>query len=662
MLSFTTLLTRPIKALGLVLLLGAAGLFLGRAYIYDAADIAIEKVDDQEALLMIADVRRELAAFQLSVTRFFATPGSADHIADVQHAFQQFIACTSAVEMLLTNGSSTVVHAAGTEVARVLQEVKALRHPIVHLEAPHSKRRLASAMERIDAQDMTLAIAMDTALVESRNQTRAVLMREADIQMGLALGIAGIAAAFFLMTGYQSAAMSRIRRKAAEHSDKAAFAADHDRLTGLPNRDAFMRNISDALEAVDDAERFALVALKIDGIKQINEQYGFQVGDSTLECVAERLSMSLKALDSRNMLARTGNTTFMALLRGGGSASELSKTAALLLEVIKAPQKNAYMSARLSGSAGLALAPKGGISDRDLALNAELALHEARLKESGSLVQFTPDLRAGLRRRRRIEEDLKTAIRNADIYPVYQPQFDMKSGKMVGMEALARWKHPELGMIPPLEFITAAESAGGIVDIGRHILRTACQDAASMRGRPTVSVNLSVLQVLNDDVPRFTREVLDETGLQPDRLKLEVTESVIIGDTKRVRQTLEQIKAMGVAISLDDFGTGYSALSYLTEFDWDELKIDRSFVAKAIANDRARSIVETVRSLANTMDARLTVEGIETADQRDVFAALGYQVAQGYFYSKPMSFEDLNASPFVLTSRSLEEPLEPSLH
>ena len=169
---------------------------------------------------------------------------------------------------------------------------------------------------------------------------------------------------------------------------------------------------------------------------------------------------------------------------------------------------------------------------------------------------------------------------------------------------------------------------------------------------PCVSVNVSVLQIVQDDVTELTRQVLDEVGLEPSRLKLEVTESVIIGDSERVYKTLHDLKEIGVAVSLDDFGTGYSALSYLTEFDWDELKIDKSFVSKALKCGKTQHVAQTIGSIAEKMNARLVVEGIETSVQRDLFASIGYQVAQGYFYAKPMPYEELNTSPYVLTARN----------
>ena len=278
-------------------------------------------------------------------------------------------------------------------------------------------------------------------------------------------------------------------------------------------------------------------------------------------------------------------------------------------------------------------------------LNADLALTEAKSSGPGSEVRFSAPMRTLLERRLQIERDLPEALRNALIKPHYQLQYNIFTGEPVGFEALARWNHPQIGPVSPAEFIPIAEASGDVVELGRHMLRTACRDAQFLPEPMRVSVNLSMIQLLNDDVVGLVTDTLEETGLDPARLKLEVTESVIMHNVDLVANILSRLQTLGVSISLDDFGTGYSALSYLSNFKWDELKIDRSFVQACETSSKARNIVHVVKSLADKMNADLFVEGIETREQADMFRKLGCRFGQGFYFSKPIPVEQLRDLP-----------------
>jgi len=446
---------------------------------------------------------------------------------------------------------------------------------------------------------------------------------------------------------------SSLKRRGAQNHDAlfAPSAQKIDTLTGLPDRAAFTGFVEDSFRHRDCSEKFGVIIVKVIGLERVNSQFGYSFGDDVIIQVGHELADYIESLDSRNRCARTGSVEFSFVIHDVEDNEELKALGHMLLAIVSVPHETRDFYATLDGCAGVACMDSNLATAKDLVLRADLAAQTAKQKGRNETAAFTHPLELAHIRKRKIEDDLQAAIMNEQIFPVYQPQFDLGSGTMVGMEALARWKHPELGMIPPMEFIDAAERVGGIVSIGRHILKIACEDAITMRGVPSVSVNLSVLQIIQDDVPEYTKHVLASTGLDPARLKLEVTESVIIGDRERVYETLTSLKKLGVSISLDDFGTGYSALSYLTDFDWDEIKIDKSFVSKALRCGKSRHVAETIGSLADKMNARLTVEGIETSVQRDLFVSLGYQVAQGFFYAKPMGYDEMNTSPYILTSR-----------
>lgn len=488
-----------------------------------------------------------------------------------------------------------------------------------------------------------------------KGKRRTDLMSRTSSGIAQVLGDAasGIACLFDLGTGAQ--AKDRLFQSDPESCGHPAGDRDCSRqidaLTQLPNRKVFFDHVNKVCSSADDTPSFGLIVLKLSRLKHINAHFGYGRGDMMLAHVSNELATYVRKLDQRNYIARTGDAEFSFIVHNVEDDCELKVLGYILLAIANVPHIHENFYARLDGNVGVAVANSECLSARELVLRADLAMQEACKNGSNETAVYTPSLKTGPIRNRKIESELRLAIESREIYAVYQPQFDIISGKMVGMEALARWKHPELGMIPPTEFIDVAERTGSIVPLGQHILRLACRDAVAMRGAPCVSVNLSVLQIVQDDVPEFTRHVLSATGLKPSRLKLEVTESAIIKDSKRIFDTLTSLKALGVSISLDDFGTGYSALSYLTDFEWDELKIDRSFVAKALKCDKAQHIAQTIGGIAEKMKARLTVEGIETSAQRDLFASIGYQVAQGFFYARPMAYADLNLSPHVLNKQ-----------
>jgi EAL domain-containing protein (putative c-di-GMP-specific phosphodiesterase class I) len=310
-----------------------------------------------------------------------------------------------------------------------------------------------------------------------------------------------------------------------------------------------------------------------------------------------------------------------------------------ILGVLERPLETSYGAIMIGASVGVATSDASPVSD--LIVNADLALTEAKARGKGIALAFDPGMLVGLKRRLRLESDLGPAIERGEFVAYYQPQVDLASAGLVGFEALARWRHPELGWISPAEFIPVAESNGAIVKIGRVMLEAACRDAASMPDHVGMAVNISVVQILKDEIVEAVRRVLAGTGLRPARLTLEITESVMMTAPDKVLDALKQLKTLGVRISLDDFGTGYSALSYLTQFAWDELKIDRIFIGRVWSDPINLTIIKAVKMLAQQMKAKITIEGVENLEQCDLLREIGCDTAQGYLFGAPAPLGEL---------------------
>jgi diguanylate cyclase (GGDEF)-like protein len=603
-----------------------------------------------QALAYLSHAQGELVSLQ-SLLRRATVDGGRQDVLRAQKQFQrtldkfQTVAARAPALIMAPHGDlRDLLRTTAEDLKKVRDEVAMLEYSGTQADALGLVKSVGEASERFDAIDRGR---METLVARSQQ----AIDNHADMQRLFVVGTLLFIPVLLLLSLSQARRFRRQQRVLEVSNSRFRDMCNTDLLTGLENREGFLDRVSEMFAASPHGGAHGVVVLKINGLKELNVQFGYAFGDDVISQLGRDLSDYVCSLNTSNLIARTGGAEFSCLVRGVTDVNELRIPALMLRAIVGGFSERGDKCFTLQGHAGVALGGASVSCARDLLLQADLAMQEAVANDKADGVAvYSQPLRSAQLRKKKIEDELQTAIENNYIYPVYQPQFDLRDGTMVGMEALARWNHPELGMIPPPEFIAASERVGGIVQIGRHILRTACEDAVTMRGNPCVSVNLSVLQIVHDDVPEFASKVLDDTGLDPARLKLEVTESVIISDSRTVYETLTRLKRLGIAISLDDFGTGYS-LSYLTDFDWNELKIDRSFVAKALQSSRARDVARTVGALAKKMNARLTVEGIETSCQRDLFASIGYQVAQGYFYSKPLSFCKMNSSPYVLTTR-----------
>jgi len=405
--------------------------------------------------------------------------------------------------------------------------------------------------------------------------------------------------------------------------------AYHDALTGLPNR-ALLRNTLQRV--VGDASRAsALLLLDLDDFKSINDAFGHPAGDRLLVEVAKRLS---HGVGERGLIARLGGDEFAVVLN---DAEDAANIAAAIVTALSDPLDINGRAVRIGVSIGLACAPLDADEPDELFARADMALYEAKAAGGRAVRQFNRTLQSQSLAREALKLDLAEALDKNQLHIVYQPQLDLASRTISGFEALLRWNHPQRGPISPVEFIPLAEESGLINAIGDWVLHQACQQAQAWPENISVSVNLSPVQFKHKSLPLRVLKALFLTDLKPERLTLEVTESVLLQHTEDNLALLDELRALGVHIALDDFGTGYSSLSYLRDFKFDEIKIDRAFVRDIDQSEQACAIIRAVADLGRALGVVTTAEGVETQGQLKALSALGYDHGQGFYFSRPVS-------------------------
>jgi diguanylate cyclase (GGDEF)-like protein len=449
----------------------------------------------------------------------------------------------------------------------------------------------------------------------------------------LVLGAAWNAPAYVVALGMILTVLEEQIREAADAGQRLAHQAHHDALTGLPNRVLLDDRLSQALaRARRSNTRAAVLAIDLDRFKQVNDTFGHHVGDLYLKEVVARLNTRIRASDT---LARSGGDEFTAVIADFSSPSVPAKVAETLLGALHEPLLIQDCPFPATACIGIAIFPEDAADPEGLRKAADQAMYRAKSHGRNHFECFSADARDALD----IQKHLRKAIDHGGFEIVYQPQF-FKDGGIACVEALLRFRHPTLGMIPPSRFIPIAEESGLIVPIGDWVLRQVCRQSVAWGqdtdARLMVAVNVSALQFNRIDFADSVAKILAETGIDPTRVELELTESLVMNNVEDSSRQMQSLKMLGVHIAVDDFGTGYSSLSYLHRLPIDTLKIDRSFVEKIAEPGGTRPIVETIMSLARSLGMRTVAEGVETQAQCDIIRELDCELIQGFLFSRPI--------------------------
>lgn len=430
-----------------------------------------------------------------------------------------------------------------------------------------------------------------------------------------------------------------------ESQERIRYLAHHDSLTGLPNRALLADRMKIAIgNAARYSRRLALLFVDLDRFKLINDSLGHEIGDKLLKVVAERMQSLGRQTDT---ISRLGGDEFIVLLSQIGAVEDAAHVAGKLIAALSQPYRIEEHELILTASIGISIYPDSGKDAGSLLRNADASMYSAKEAGRNRYQFYTEDLTPRAIERLSLERDLRGAIERNEIFAVYQPQIELATRRVIGVEALMRWRHPTRGLVSPLSFIPVAEDSGLILSLGERVLRESCLQARQWCKRYghdfSVAVNISAVQFRQKDFIDVVLRVLADTGLSPECLELEVTESVVMQGVEFVVQKMHILDTHGIKVAIDDFGTGYSSLSYLRQFTVDRLKIDQSFIRDLPENTDAIAIVCAIVAMGRSLGLRVIAEGVETEAQANFLQSIECDESQGYFYARPMAVEDLEA-------------------
>lgn len=434
-----------------------------------------------------------------------------------------------------------------------------------------------------------------------------------------------------------------------------SYQIHHDSLTGLPNRKYLHQYLVEFVEKLEDkSQKFAVLFLDIDRFKLINDSLGHSIGDLLLQSVSDRLKTLLRKGD---LLVRWGGDEFAIIAKAVTSTDIVIQIAESMIQALALPFNCGEHELHVTTSIGASIYPDHNTDVEGLIRNADMAMYRAKVGGRNSFQFYVPNMQEQSFQKLLMENNLRRALENEELEAYYQPQIDLSTNKIVGLEVLLRWKHVTLGSISPSKFIPLAEETGLIIDIGNWVLKNACLQAIAWRnmGLPPIQigVNLSIKQLQEKDFLASLQKVLDETNFDPHYLELEITEGIMMDNVEEKIVLLNQFRQMGIQLSIDDFGTGYSALSYLKNLPIDTLKIDRIFIEYISHNDQDQAIVASLINLSHSLNLIVIAEGVETKEQVDLLRSLGCDRIQGYFFHKALPAEDIEA---LLRAQAVTKP------
>ena len=542
-------------------------------------------------------------------------------------------------------------------VVAILASLAAL---LIAFKLPKYDERIARPAQAISALVMGLAIAgmHYTAMAAANFSPNTICLSGSSVNnawlatliavisfsiLSLTLLLSVFDARVAVRTGKLQASLDQAEVSLDHAKEQLRHLAHHDALTNLPNRRLLEEQIKQAVATAKQAKHLsAVMFLDLDRFKIVNDSLGHQAGDEVLREAARRIKSRVRHEDT---VCRIGGDEFIILLREIEQANSAALVAQKMLDVFSHPITVPGAEVMASASIGISIAPRDGVTADELVTRADAAMYHAKKLGRNNYQFYTAALNESAGQRLALENSLRRAVAEEQFELWYQPKISMRTGQVVGMEALVRWRHPQRGLILPMEFIPLAEETGVITQLGAWVLRTACRQSRLWRdaGLPKlrIAVNVSAVQFRQPSLVRLIADVLREARVEPECLEVEVTESVVMYNPEDAAITLQKLSEMGVHISIDDFGTGYSSLSYLKKFPIDTLKVDRSFVKDVVSNADDASIVKAIIALGQSLRLNVVAEGVEHEDQLAFLRAIGCDEYQGYYYSRPLPAADV---------------------
>jgi diguanylate cyclase (GGDEF)-like protein/PAS domain S-box-containing protein len=430
--------------------------------------------------------------------------------------------------------------------------------------------------------------------------------------------------------------------EAVHAQNRIQYLAYHDSLTELPNRAMFSELLNHAIsKARRHNRRMAVLFIDLDRFKNINDTLGHEAGDTLLQEVGRRLKHTLRQSDT---VARLGGDEFVVLLEEIGDARQVEKVAGKILAAVVRPFHLLGQEFRVTASIGASIYPEDGQDEQTLMKSADIAMYQAKEEGRNAFRFYSAKMDIHTFERLALESSLRRALERTEFELHYQPKRDLHSGAITGVEALLRWRHPDLGMVAPAQFISIAEETGLIVPIGKWVIKTACWQNKHWQEqglpRMCIAVNVSARQFSEETLVQDVVSILEETGMDPDLLELEITESVVMRDPERAVKMLKELKERGIRLALDDFGTGYSSLSSLKRFPVDTIKVDRTFIRDIPGDAEDRALTQAIIAMSKTLSLTVVAEGVETKEQLEFLRQHACDEFQGYYFSKPLPAEE----------------------